>query len=368
MRSVLHSILIVSVLAAAGYGQNPPDVNEVRIGYFGPSDPAHPEGGDMWSAARMAIEQANQKGGYHGINFRLVPAWSENPWGSGASEVVRMAYVHQVWGIVGGIDGPSTHLAEQVVAKAHLTLISAGSTDKSVNFANVPWMFSCLPADDIQAAELTKALAVSGESFVLISSTQHDPHLFTIELKKSLIRHKLSPLNHFEIKPEQKEHNALIDGVLKTKASVLVLIAGTDDSMALVGSVRKKGFSGMIFGGPWMGHHRFVHSAAAADEKLIFPLLYEPSQASRSFDQEFQVRFGRKPDYLTAHTYDAVHMLIASIKKAGLDREKIRDAIKNAAPAKGVTGVFRWNAYGENVREIALGRFKDKSVKVFSDY
>jgi ABC-type branched-subunit amino acid transport system substrate-binding protein len=117
-----------------------------------------------------------------------------------------------------------------------------------------------------------------------------------------------------------------------------------------------------------MGHHRFVHSAAATDEKLIFPLLYEPSTASRDFDQEFQTRFGRKPDYLTAHTYDAVHILIASIKKAGLDREKIRDEIKNAASAKGVTGVFSWNQYGENVREISLGCFKDKMVKVFSDY
>ena len=368
MRRVLHSVLIVSVLTAAGFGQLPSDVNEVRIGYFGPSDPGHPEGGDMWSAASMAIDQANQKGGYHGINFRLVSAWSDNPWGSGASEVVRMAYIHNVWGIVGGIDGPSTHLAEQVVAKAHLTLISAGSTDKSVNFANVPWMFSCLPADDIQAAELTKAIAVGGEPFVLIASTEHDPHLFTLELKKSFIKHKISPMNHFEIKPKQKEYDSLIDDVLKTKASALVLIADTDDSMALVQSIRKKGFSGMIFGGPSMGHHRFVQNAAATDEKLIFPLLYEPSTASRDFDQEFQTRFGRKPDYLTAHTYDAVNILIASIKKAGLDREKIRDAIKNAASAKGVTGRFRWNQYGENVRAISLGCFEDKSVKVFSDY
>ncbi|MHC5142767.1 MAG: hypothetical protein ACYSOY_04120, partial [Planctomycetota bacterium] len=107
MRRVLYSIIIVSVLAAAGYGQIPSDVNEVLIGYFGPNDPNHPEGGDMWSAANMAIDQANQKGGYHGINFRLVSAWSDNPWGSGASEVVRMAYVHNVWGIIGGIDGPS---------------------------------------------------------------------------------------------------------------------------------------------------------------------------------------------------------------------------------------------------------------------
>ena len=136
-----------------------------------------------------------------------------------------MAYIHKVWGIVGGIDGPSTHLAEQVVAKAHLTLISAGSTDKSVNFANVPWMFSCLPADDIQAEELTTAIVANGEPFVLVSSTDHDPHLFTIELNKLFIKHKISPTNHFEIKPKQKEYETIIENVLKTKASAIVLIA-----------------------------------------------------------------------------------------------------------------------------------------------
>jgi branched-chain amino acid transport system substrate-binding protein len=368
MRRVLYSVLILSVLATVSYGQIPSDVNAVLIGYFGPSDPNHPEGGDMWSAASMAIDDANKKGGYNGIDFRLVAGWSDNPWGSGASEVVRMAYVHQVWGIVGGIDGPSTHLAEQVVAKAHLALISAGSTDKSVNFANVPWMFSCLPADDIQAEELTKAIAVDGKSFVLISSIEHDPHLFTLELNKCFIKHKISPINHFEIKPKQKKYDPLIDDLLETKVSALVLIAGTDDSITLVKSIREKGFSGMIFGGPSMGHHRFVQNTPATHKKLLFPLLYAPSKASKRFDEEFQRRFGRQPDYLTAHTYDAVTILIASIKKAGLDREKIRDAIKNGSSVNGVTGTFSWNQYGENVREVSLGYFEDKSAKVFSGY
>ena len=71
MRRVLHSILILSVLATAGYGQIPSDVNEVLIGYFGPSDPDHPEGGDMWSAASMAIDQANQRGGVSWNQFSV---------------------------------------------------------------------------------------------------------------------------------------------------------------------------------------------------------------------------------------------------------------------------------------------------------
>ncbi|MBC8392105.1 MAG: ABC transporter substrate-binding protein [Deltaproteobacteria bacterium] len=368
MHKITYFVFVLSILAVAGYGQQSSEVNEVLIGYFGPNDPNHPEAGGMWSAASMAIDQANQRGGYHGIDFRLVTGWSDNPWGSGVSEVVGMAYTHKVWGIVGGIDGPSTHLAEQVVAKAHLTLISAGSTDKSVNFANVPWMFSCLPADDIQAEALTKAIAANGRPFILLSSTGHDPHLFTIELNKSFIKYKISPINHFEFKPKQKDNQPLIDNILETNASALVLIAGVDDSIDLVRSIQDKGFSGTVFGGPSMGHHRFVQNVPVTSEKLIFPLLYYPSGESRLFDEEFKRRFGREPDYLAAHTYDALNLLIASIEKAGLDREKIRDAMKYNSPTKGITGTFSWNQYGENVRDISLGCFEDKSVKVFSDY
>ncbi|MHC4741697.1 MAG: hypothetical protein ACYS8Z_07290, partial [Planctomycetota bacterium] len=40
-----------------------PDVEEVLIGYFGPTDPCHVRGGDMWRAACLAVEEANRAGG-----------------------------------------------------------------------------------------------------------------------------------------------------------------------------------------------------------------------------------------------------------------------------------------------------------------
>src|SRR4030042_204449 len=149
----------------------------------------------MWNAGSLAIEGANRAGGWKGLPFRLVAGWSDNPWGSGVTEVTRMAYVHKVWAVVGGIDGQSTHLAEQVVAKARLTLLNAASTDKTVNLANVPWMFSCLPADHLQAPILAQAIAseVGDESFILVSAVDHDSHLFTVELTRSFIRNRIAP-------------------------------------------------------------------------------------------------------------------------------------------------------------------------------
>ncbi len=162
------------------------DVAEVKIGYFGPSDPDDPVAGNMWCAAQQAIDEANQAGGYQGKPFRLVPAWSADPWGTGVKRLTELVYRDRVWAIVGGIDGPTTHLAEQVVAKARLALISPVSTDKSVNLANVPWMFSLAPNDRHIAAALAPQIAdpVQQQCWVLITCTDHDSYLLTRELRE----------------------------------------------------------------------------------------------------------------------------------------------------------------------------------------
>ena len=61
----------------------PEDVTEVKIGWFGPTDPDHPTAGQMWQAATLAIEEANADGGCGGLPVRLVSSWSADPLGHG---------------------------------------------------------------------------------------------------------------------------------------------------------------------------------------------------------------------------------------------------------------------------------------------
>lgn len=342
----------------------PADVKEVLIGYFGPNEPSDPRGGDMWNAACLAIEQANRAGGYKGKPFRLVPGWSDNPWGSGVTEVTRMAYVHKVWAIIGGIDGASTHLAEQVVAKARLTLINPVSTDKTVNLANVPWMFSCLPADHLQAPVLARAIAseVGDKSFLLVSAVDHDSHLFTVELAKAFARHKLTPSYHYEFKPGQKNIERLTEKIIHTETHALVVIASDTQSAEIISAVRKKCFKGKIFGGPSLGRSSFLQLAGNAAEGAVFPLLYTHGKESSSFEKEFSARFGKKPDYLAAHTFDAINLLIAAIRKTGLNRARIRDAVSELSPFKGVTGTIKWDPLGANNRPVLLGTVRDGRI------
>lgn len=345
--------------------QPPADVNEVLLGYFGPDVTSHPQAGDMWCAAILAIEEANRAGGYNGLPFRLVAGWSDKPWASGGTQVVRMVYVDKVWAIIGGIDGPSTHLAEQVVVKARLTLISPASTDKTVNLANVPWMFSCLAGDHLQAPILARAIAshVGDKPFVLVSAVDHDSHLFIVELTRSFNQYRLAPFYHFEFKANERDFTEIAEKIVRAEAHALVLIAGAQDSAHIISAVREKGFGGLVFGGPSMGQRGFPEKAGKTAEGVIFPLLYSPCKSSESFEEKFARRFGNHPDYLAAHTYDAVNLLIAAIQKAGLNRVRIRDAVRELSPWQGVTGTLEWDALGSNTRVVELGTIKNGRVQ-----
>ena len=320
----------------------------MRIGYFGPDDPAHPEAGDLWCAAVLAIEQANQQGGYRGKPFRLVARWSDNPWTGGAAQLTQMVYADGVWAIVGGIDSASTHLAEQVTTKARLPLVCAASTDRTANSAIVPWMFSLLPGNQVLAPGLVAELAsrVGRKPFVVITGEDHDSRSFLAELNRSLTTNGLAPQFQFVYRPTDANHADLARRAIGCQPSAVVLVADAQGSARLVHAVRAAGFQGDIFGGPAMGRRRFLQEAGPAAEGVIFPLVAEPGEKWSALEAILEKRFQRHLDFAAAGTYDAVQLLVAAVRKAGLNRVRIGDALRGLSPWNGAAGTVCWDDAG----------------------
>jgi ABC-type branched-subunit amino acid transport system substrate-binding protein len=372
----LGLLLVLTVIPSAGLGQEPfyklrdhettyngpgredpvPNgLNEVRIGYFGPSDPKHPEGGDLWLAAQLALEEANGEGGYRGVPFRLVSCWSQNQWGTGISQLAKMVYAEKVWAIVGSIDGASTHLAEQVVAKARLPLVSPVSSDKTINLANVPWMFSLTPGDHLIAPVVARAIVDrTGAPFVLVSSTDHDSRLFTDELRAELTKLRVTPSYHWVLNPGQNVE-PIVERVKSSSIQTVVIAAGAQDASRLVTSLRAGRFRGDVVGGPSLGRRAFIEEVQEKGNGVLFPVF-------SSADDVFVKRFGRETDYAARQVYDAVRLLVDAIRKAGLNRMRIRDALVDLAPWKGVGGPVAWDPLGQNVRPVRLGTYRDGTV------
>lgn len=333
----------------------PNDLEEVRIGYFGPGDPNHVEAGDLWLAAQLALEEANGKGGYRGVPFRLVGCWSQNQWGTGISRLAQIVYGDEIWAIIGSIDGASTHLAEQVVAKARLPLVSPVSTDKTINLANVPWMFSLTPGDHLIAPVVARAIVDrTGKPFALVSSADHDSRLFVDELRVELRKLQASPSYHWVLNPRQNVE-LIAERVSSSSIQTVVIAAGAHDASCLVKSLKAAGFRGDIVGGPSLGRRVFIEEVQEKGNGVLFPVL-------SSLDDVFMERFGRETDYAARQVYDAVWLLIDAIRKAGLNRARIRDALLELAPWNGAGGLVVWDPLGQNSRPVRLGTYRDGTI------
>jgi len=363
--SLTGALLVAMPLQQSVSGEIHSNPREVRIGYFGPDDPDHPVGGAIWKGAKLAIEESNAAGGYRGASFRLVQGWDENPWSGGATSVVRMAYQESVWAVIGGIDGTSTHLAEQVVAKARLALIDPASTDRTVNSANVPWMFSCMPADPVLMAAIGDALLASPgrESFVLVSATDHDSRIMTQAFLSFVYGQHGAPRRHLEFQSGSHRLRELAKEIAESEVEAVVVLAGASDSARLVRELRATGTEPAIFGGPSLGRRTFLDQARSAAEGAHLPLTLEDSDRAAEFGKRFEARWNVAPDYAAFHAYDSTRLLVAAIRQAGLDRAQIRHALAELSPWKGVSGTIHWDEIGRNSRGARLGVIRNGRVQ-----
>jgi len=347
----------------AGPGRETPapeDLTEIAIGWFGPGDPAHSLAGGMWSAAELAVEEANERGGLDGVPYRLLPVWSENPWGTGVKEVTRLVYEEEVWALVGAPDSASAHLVEQVTAKARLAFVNPVSTDKSANLAGVPWIFSVAPGDHLLAPVLVEALieAAGGGGIALMSGTDHDSRMLARELRAAFDARDVGPELHLELQPEAVSFEGQLDALRAAGPAAVAVIARPMMSGRLVRALREAGLEQPVVGGPSAGRRAFAEAAGLAAEGVLFPLLWDRDavgDAAKSFAERFEQRAGFEPDHAEAFAYDSVTLLLASIRNAGPNRVRIGDTIRALTPWPGVGGSIAWDRTGQNTRPVPVG-------------
>jgi branched-chain amino acid transport system substrate-binding protein len=335
-----------------GPGRDAPEpvVAEVVLGWFGPGDPDHPEFGGYWRGATLALEQENASGGYRGAPFRLEAAWSESPWKAGVLELTRLVYQRGAWAVIGGVDGTTTHLAVQLALKSYFLLLSPGSSDVTADLANVPWLFSLPPSDERLASAMATAAARGPGAPVIVAATDHDSHAALVALRRALAARRLSPLAVVELPTGDPDLSLVARGLLRAAPRVAAVLAPSRLGGRLAAALRAAGFDGTILGGAPAGRATFASAAGPAADGVQAPVWLDTrSPAWRSFADAYGRRFrGEEPDAAAAAGYDALRLAAAAIRRAGLNRPRIRDAVRALAPWQGAGGVVSWNALGRN--------------------
>ena len=100
----------------------------------------------MLQGATLAIEEANKKGGYKGIPYKMMVHNDVGLWGAAANEVVKMDD-EGVWAWLGSIDDIVSHVAIRATLKLEIPMVCTGDPDPTFTETNIPWVIRVIPDD-----------------------------------------------------------------------------------------------------------------------------------------------------------------------------------------------------------------------------
>ena len=365
-----HARLDVRPYEYTGPGRDldePEGLDGVRLGLSAPTQgPRATAGRSLRRGAELAITEANGEGGFRGLPFVLVHRPDDQIWGS-AREVVALAYSDQVWAVLGGVGEQSSHIAQQVVAKAQLPLILVASSSSSLTRINIPWTFRLMPSDQHMAELLANYLIrqLGCRSLVGLAADTPDHRLRALELEKAARRLEAPLRLNLRFPPGIENTTPQLALIESSGADAVVVFADADDAARLVLRMRARAMHQVLAGGPELASPAFLERAGEHAEGTIVVTgrdMWRDDPMLAAFNERYGDRYNEPADELAAAAYDATRMVIAAIRKAGLNRARIRDAMAAAGETDGVGGPITFDGSGANatpplLAEVRGGRF-----------
>jgi len=357
----------------------PEHVDSVKLGFIGPimstvsvatGGKSHEEalGIQMLRGTRLAIEEANARGGYvkRGVPFELVVSNDNGLWGASGNEIAKMAYLKHVWAILGTIDGANSHIAIRVALKAELPMINTGDTDPTFIETNIPWVLRTI-GDDRQMGYLLVDYLYRklGYERIGILRASNRYGRFGVREVRDGSRRLAKPIALEMAYPVGgDDFSLMLDRLEQAQVQAVVHWGDAQDAAVALNQMRARGMQQPFFASDRAVSDEFVEIAGANAEGVVCGYPWNPERDDprlESFRRNFRKRFGVEPDTYAAHAYDGMNMVIWALGYSGLNRAKLRDVLAFMPPWPGVTGEIVLSAALDDVGEVALARFENGS-------
>jgi branched-chain amino acid transport system substrate-binding protein len=357
-----------------GYGRQLPEpeqVDSVKIGFLGPIEPtvsvatgglSHEEslGRKMLQGAKLAIEQANARGGYGGkIPYQLVVRNDNGLWGASGNEIIHLAYKDNVRAILGTIDGANSHIAIRVALKAEIPMMNSGDTDPTFTETAIPWVFRVI-TDDRQMCYLLADFVFKKLKLTRVAALRANNRYGRIgidEFRDAATRSGHPFLAELNYPVGDTDFTPQLQRIKSLNPEAVITYGNAAESALILRQMRVMGMNQWFIGSDRMVSPEFIENAGEKIGKVAAGCPYNPESGNPrclEFKRLFIKRFNEAPEAYAAHAYDGMCMLIEAIEKGGLNRAKIRDELANIKHYDGVTGRKEFDAVFNNISPAAL--------------
>ncbi len=320
----------------------------------------------MLHGTELAIDNANAQGGYKGKPFSL-KVYDDAPlWGNASMAIVDMYYKQHVWAMVGGINSASTHIALRVTLKLQVPIIDTATTDPTVTETRIPWLIHNYPDDRQQGYALADYVFNQRKlhRVGLLRENSHYGRMGFEEFFNSARRLGHQPVVAVKYIRGAKDFSEQLRTLKGFGIDGLVLWGNAPDAALILKQMRAMGMNQPVFGSSRIAYPSVIKIAGSAANGLFALSAINPDRNNPewlAFRRQYLDRYHEEPDAYAAYAYDGTNMLIAAIRKAGLNRALIMDALRDYEMKRyqGVSGTAFFDYTLNNIAPMTFAEVRD---------
>jgi len=391
----------LDTLEYPGYGRHIPEpqhIDTVKIGFIGPIigprseaeknalrvnqrmvrwdgySMSHlaPIGIKMLQGAQLAIEEANERGGFRSkIPYKLIARNDNGNWRSSGREVIDLAYKDSVWAILGTVDGANSHIAIRVALKAEVPVMNSADTDPTFVETSIPWVFRCI-TDDRQMCYLLADFAFKNlglKRIAALRAVNRYGRMSIDEFRDAATRLGNPFLSELQYQEGDIDFSKQLRKIKALNVDAIITYGNAKESAMILKQMREMGMNQWFFGSDRMIVKDFTDIVGTNHGKVAAGYPYNPGSLNPqllAFQRNFKKRFGDPPETYAAHAYDGMQMLIEAIEKAGLNKALIRDQLVSMSNYEGITGTKEFDAVLTNRSPASLALLKNGAFVFYS--
>ncbi|MGB2633844.1 MAG: ABC transporter substrate-binding protein [Candidatus Acidiferrum sp.] len=346
----------------------------VNIGFLGPiqNNPESPYGLAMLHGSQLAISQANAKGGFRDSSasgaklYELKVHADSAQWGASSTEAVKMVFDEHVVAILGSVDGASTHIMLRESLKLEFPIMDTATTDPTVTETRIPWLIHDFP-DDRQQGYALAAAVFKERKLKRIGVIRAQTRYARVGVQKFFDEAKrLGHVPVLEVKYERgdQDFSAQLQMLKNARVDGVVIWGEVPEAAKILTQMHAMGMKQPVFGPSRLCYPQLIEAAGPAAEGFVTTAAIDPTRddaAWRDFQKDYRAMFHEEPDAYAAYAYDGMNLLLAAVTKAGLNRGKIMDALRDhqGQIVDGVAGRAQFDHTLNNIAPLTMARIEN---------
>jgi ABC-type branched-subunit amino acid transport system substrate-binding protein len=265
MKAYKYHFLEPTQFYGAGREKLPPtDLKEVRIGFLGPLEGSVilPLGKQMLQGSMLAIEEANKKGGYKGIPYKLMIHNDVGLWGAAANEVVKMDD-EKIWAWLGTIDDNNSHVAIRATLKLEILNMNTGDPDPTFTETAIPWVVRDIPDDRQSGYVLVDRIFTKDKHsrVAVMRANNRYGRVGILHFSRSATRIGFPIIIEERFSDGETDFKAQLERIKKTSPDAIVLWGNAKESALILKQIRDLGMNQPVYGSDRMVNPEFLNIA-----------------------------------------------------------------------------------------------------------